>query len=65
MHEAVSDILLDRARDGDGVSRMVLVSLFAHGMLIAGLVVMPASWRTASVPADATPRSVSRGAAPR
>lgn len=58
MHEAVSDILLERARDGDGVSRMVLVSLFAHAILIAGLVVMPANWRNASVPPDATPMMI-------
>jgi TonB family protein len=55
MHEAVSDILLERARYADGVSRMMFVSLFAHAMLIAGLVVMPASWRASSVPADAKP----------
>lgn len=55
MHEAVSDILLERSRYADGVSRMMLVSLFAHAMLIAGLVVMPASWRVPTVPADATP----------
>jgi TonB family protein len=58
MHEAVSDILVERARDGDGVSRMVLVSLFAHATLIAGVVVMPASWRSAAVPADATPMMI-------
>ena len=55
MHEAVSDILLERARDGEGVSRMVLVSLFAHSMMIAGLVVMPASWRSSPVSSDAKP----------
>src|SRR5258706_8217507 len=55
MQEAVSDILLERAGDGDGVSRMVLVSLFAHAILIAGIVVMPAGWRSASIPVDATP----------
>jgi TonB family protein len=58
MEEAVSDILVERARDGDGVSRMVLVSLFAHATLIAGIVAMPASWRTAAVPADATPMMI-------
>jgi TonB family protein len=58
MHEAVSDILVERARYADGVSRMVLVSLFAHAVVIAGLVVMPASWRTPSVPADATPMMI-------
>ena len=58
MHEAVSDILLERARDSDGVSRMVLVSLFAHAILIAGLVVMPASWRNSSPSADVTPMTI-------
>jgi protein TonB len=58
MHEAVSDILLERSRDGDGVSRMVLVSLIAHAILIAALVVMPASWRNASPSADATPMMI-------
>ena len=43
MHEAVSDILLERAREHDGINRMVLVSLFAHGALIATLVLMPAA----------------------
>jgi TonB family protein len=58
MHEAVSDILFERARGADGLSRMMLVSLFAHFMLIAGLVVMPASWRAGSVPVDATPMMI-------
>ena len=59
MHEAVSDILIERAREADGVSRMVLVSLFAHAALIATLVVMPASWRSTRVPADAKPMMIS------
>jgi TonB family protein len=58
MHEAVSDVLLDRAREADGISRMVLVSLFAHGILIAALVVMPASWRSPSTSADVTPMMI-------
>ncbi len=57
MHEAVSDVLLDRARGADGISRMVLVSLLAHGMLIAAVVVMPASWRGSSA-ADVTPMMI-------
>ena len=42
MHEAVSDILIERAREADGLSQMVLVSLFAHALLIAVVVVLPA-----------------------
>ena len=57
MHEAVSDVLLDRARGAEGISRMVLVSLFAHGMLIAAVVAMPASWR-GSPAADVTPMMI-------
>ena len=59
MHEAVSDVLLDRAREADGINRMVLVSLLAHTILIATLVVMPASWRAPSRSADVTPMMIS------
>lgn len=58
MHEAVSDILIERARETDGVSRMVLVSLFAHAALIAVLVVMPTRWRSSSMSADVTPMMI-------
>ena len=58
MHEAVSDVLLDRAREADGINRMVLVSLLAHTILIAALVVMPASWRSSSRSADVTPMMI-------
>ncbi len=57
MHEAVSDILLERSRDTDGVNRMVLVSLLAHVVLIGAIVVMPASWRT-SRSSDVTPMMI-------
>ncbi len=59
MHEAVSDVLVERARDADGVSRTVLLSLGAHAALLAGLVLMPASWRSAATPADVTPMMIS------
>ena len=58
MHEAVSDVLLDRAREADGINRMVLVSLLAHTILIAALVVMPAGWRSPSTSADVTPMMI-------
>ncbi len=63
MHEAVSDVLLDRAREADGVNRMVLVSLLAHTILIAALVVMPASWRSSSRSADVTPMMITLSSA--
>src|SRR5215212_925882 len=58
MHEAVSDILLDRARESDGINRMVLVSLFLHALLIATVVLMPASWRRSAAAADVTPMMI-------
>ena len=32
VHEAVSDILVERAREADGLAQMVVVSLFAHAV---------------------------------
>jgi protein TonB len=55
VQESVSEILVDRAREADGLSRMVLVSLAAHAMLIVALVVTPAKWRVASIPPKVTP----------
>ncbi len=47
MQEAVSAVLHDRAQSADGLSRMLTISLVVHVGLIAGLVAMPADWRTA------------------
>lgn len=58
MQEAVSDILVERARDAEGIGRMVMVSLFAHAALIATLVLLPAGWRSGLVPAEATPMMI-------
>lgn len=58
MHEAVSDILIERARETDSLGQMVLVSLFAHASLIAVLVLLPASWRSGAVPPEATPMTI-------
>jgi TonB family protein len=44
MREAVSDILIDRAREADGLSRMVLLSLLAHGLALALVVLAPRGW---------------------
>jgi TonB family protein len=48
MHEAVSDILLHRAREADGLSRMVLVSFAAHAIAIAIVVLLPRGWLSAA-----------------
>ena len=58
MHEAVSDILLERSREADGVlSRMVLFSSLGHTILIAILVLMPATWRMSHT-SDVTPMMI-------
>ena len=44
MHEAVSDILIERARVSEGMSRMLAVSLTAHIALLAALVLVPEFW---------------------
>ncbi|MDQ3347572.1 MAG: TonB family protein [Acidobacteriota bacterium] len=59
MHEAVSDVLAERAGDAEGVSRTILLSLGAHVALIVGVVLMPASWRSVDVPAEVTPMMIS------
>ena len=57
MHEAVSDILLERSREADGAGRMVLFSCLGHAILIAALVVMPATWRMSRT-SDVTPMMI-------
>jgi TonB family protein len=59
LHEAVSDVLAERALDADGVSRTVLLSIGVHAAVIVGIVLLPASWRSASIPPEATPMMIS------
>ena len=59
MHEAVSDVLAERSGDPDRVGRTILLSLGAHAALILAVVLMPASWRSARVPAEVTPMMIS------
>jgi TonB family protein len=64
VREAVSDILVDRARDADGMTRTVVLSLLAHGLLLTIIYVAPASWRTARVDPEASVMTISIGGAP-
>jgi TonB family protein len=48
MREAVSQILEERAQLTGGVSRMVLVSLIAHGGLLSTMILMPSLWQSAT-----------------
>lgn len=64
MQEAVSTILIDRAREVEGVNRMVTLSVAVHAAIIAALLLMPASWRTAAPKAEAVRMIISLGGAP-
>jgi len=64
MREAVSEILVARAREADGLTRMVMYSLVAHAVLITAIVLVPESWRQRSTPVDATPMMITLGGAP-
>ncbi len=57
MQEAVSDILVERARGGDRFGPMVLLSGLAHGLLLAALVLMPRHWLS-PVTATVTPMMI-------
>jgi TonB family protein len=62
MREAVSDILVERAQITDGMSRMVLVSLVGHMVLVAALLFAPDFW-TGAAPQTETPMMISLGGA--
>jgi TonB family protein len=65
MHNGVSDILIDRSREADGLNRMVIVSLVAHGVLLTAIVLMPAGWWSSPRAADETAMMISlAGGAP-
>ena len=55
MQEAVSAVIAERARVGDGFSRTVTLSLAVHIAAVVALVVVPGSWRAESraTPEDA------------
>ena len=48
--DAVTEVLLDRTREADKVTRMVIVSLVAHAALITAFAFMPNRWATAPPP---------------
>ncbi len=61
MNEAVSDILAERARIADGMSRMLGVSLLAHATLLVAVVLVPADWHSARARDDAQVMTISLG----
>lgn len=56
MQEAVSTILSERARDTDGMARMMWASLVVHGLAVTAIVLMPADWHLSR--GSARPRDV-------
>lgn len=47
MREAVSEILAERAQVAGGISRMVILSLIAHGLLLSTMILAPSFWQAA------------------
>ena len=64
MREAVSDVLAERSRSVDGLSRMVLYSFLAHLVLVAVIALMPRSWFGAVREPEVSPMMISIGGAP-
>src|SRR5262245_4057271 len=44
--DAVTEILIDRSRDADKVTRMVMLSLVAHAVLLTAVAFLPNRWNT-------------------
>jgi TonB family protein len=63
VQEAVSAILLDRAQQTTGMGRLITLSLGAHLALLAGVLVMPAEWRTSRAKAEPSIMTISLGGA--
>jgi TonB family protein len=61
--DAVTEILIDRSREADKLSRMVLLSLMVHAGLIALVMVLPAGWGS-SIHQDRNVMTISLGGAP-
>jgi protein TonB len=64
MQEAVSGILIGRSRESEGLSRMITVSLVAHGLFLLGLVVVPSRWLTTEPEREMRTMTISLGGVP-
>jgi len=60
VHEAVSEILVERARQDDNLNGMVLVSCFVHAAILLAIVFTPSSWRSRPIP-NVTPMTIIMG----
>ena len=63
MREAVSDIIAQRSQMTDGMSRMLLLSLAGHALLVASMLLAPGFW-TSRVDRDELPMLITLGGAP-
>jgi protein TonB len=64
MREAVSDVLNARSQVADGLSRMVMVSLGAHIVLVALIAIVPRDWLSPDTEPDVPRMMISLGGAP-
>ncbi len=64
MREAVSDILVDRARMADGLSRMVTYSFIAHVVLLTFIYFLPARWFVPQAESNAIVMTIELGGTP-
>lgn len=64
MREAVSDILVERAREVDGLTRTLVYSLIAHAALIAFIYYVPARWLSSKVMSDVAVMTIELGGTP-
>ncbi len=62
MHEGVSDILVARAREFDGVSRPVTASFAVHLGLLLTLALLPSAWFASKAPEKLMVISLGAGA---
>lgn len=61
MEEAVSGVLSERARQAEGMSRMLMLSLAAHIALVAAFWLVPAGWLSSARDSDASIMEISLG----
>ena len=61
---SVTDILAERSREAEGLSRMVLYSLIAHVLLVAALALIPGVWFGADEPPERVLMSISLNGSP-
>jgi len=61
---SVTDILTERSREAEGLSRMVLYSLFAHVVLVAALALIPGTWFGSEEPRERVVMSISLNGSP-